>query len=83
MPFSRAATQCQVTWGAPFGRSVKRSFALLRLLARTGPLPARRVARLTASRLAVTINPWALDHFYTARFLLELRQIRGNLNSYE
>jgi hypothetical protein len=23
MPFSRTATQCQVTWGAPFGRGVK------------------------------------------------------------
>ena len=57
MSFSRAATLCQVTWDAPFGRGVKRSFALLRLLARTGPLPARRVARLTASRLAVSIYP--------------------------
>ena len=55
--FSRAATPGQVTWGAPFGRGVKRPFALLRLLTRTGPLPARRVARLTASRLAVSINP--------------------------
>ena len=98
VPFSRVATPCQVTWGAPFGRGVKRPcpkhslqpkhslrswagprswgrpFALLRLLTRTGPklaprvqrvlwvLPARRVARLTASRLAVSINPWLFDH---------------------
>jgi len=62
MPFSRVATQGQVTWDAPFGRGVKRPFALLRLLTRTGPLPARRVARLTDSRLAVSIKPWLFDH---------------------
>jgi len=52
MPFPRVATQCQIIRGAPFGRGVKRQFALLRLLTRAGPLTARRVARLTASRLA-------------------------------
>ena len=62
MSFSRTATRHWSIWDAPFGRVVKRSFALLRLLTRTGPLPARRVARLTASRLAVSINPWLFDH---------------------
>ena len=104
VPFSRAATRCQVTWDAPSGRGVKRScpkhslqpkhslrswagprswgrpFALLRLLTRTGPklaprvqrvqwvLPARRVARLTTSRLAVSINPWLFDHYILRAF---------------
>ena len=50
--FTRAATQCWDTWGSPFGRVGKRSSVVLRLLARTGPLPARRALRPTTSQLA-------------------------------
>ena len=35
MSFSRTATQHWVIWVAPFGREVKQSSAVLRLLART------------------------------------------------
>ena len=48
----RAVTPYWVICLAPFGRAGKRSFAVLRLLSRTGPLPARRVLRPTTSRLA-------------------------------
>jgi hypothetical protein len=66
------------SWAGP--RSWGRPFALLRLLTRTGPklapraqrvlwvLPARRVARLTASRLAESINPWLFDHYILRAF---------------
>jgi len=50
--FSRAATQYWDTWVPPFGRAGKRSSVVLRLLARTGPLPARRAFRSTAFQLA-------------------------------
>ena len=56
VPFSRAATQDWVIWIAPFGRAVKRSLAALRLLTRTGPLPASRALRSTASRHTVHGN---------------------------
>jgi len=58
MSFSRAATPYWDIWAAPFGRAVKRSFAALRLWARTRPLPARRALRPTTSRLA---EPYIID----------------------
>jgi hypothetical protein len=56
LPFLRAATQC---WGTRYGRGVKGSFVLLRLLTRAVP---RRVARLTTSRLAESLIASLGDH---------------------
>jgi len=39
----------------PFGRAGKRSSVALHLLARTGPLPARRALRPTTSQLAESV----------------------------
>ena len=50
--FSRYATQCWGTWGPTFGRAGTRSSVVLRLLARTGPLPTRRALRPTPSQFA-------------------------------
>ena len=50
--FSRAATLYWNIWVPPFGRIGKRSSVVLRPLARTRPLPARRALRSTASQLA-------------------------------
>ena len=50
--FPRAVTQYWLIGLAPCGRAGKRSSAVLRLLERTGPFPARRALRPTASRLA-------------------------------
>ena len=55
--FSKAETRYWIIRVAPFGRAVKRPSAVLRLLARTGPLPARRALQSTASRLAKPIKP--------------------------
>ena len=52
LSFSRAATLYWDIWAPPFGRAGKRSSAALHLLARTGPLPARRALRSTTSQLA-------------------------------
>ena len=61
-PFPSAATPYWVIRDAPFGRAVKRPPAVLRLLARTGPLPARRALRSTASRLAEPIKPNLMEY---------------------
>ncbi len=52
LSFSRAATLDWDIWVTPFGRAGKRSSVALHLLARTGPLPARRALRPTTSQLA-------------------------------
>jgi hypothetical protein len=54
--FSRAATLEWIIWVAPFGRIVKQSSAVLRLLARGLPFPARHALRSTASRFAEPTN---------------------------
>ncbi len=51
MSFLRAATPYWIIWAAPFGRAVKRSSAVLRLLARTRHYPAE-------ARLAVFYALW-------------------------
>ena len=65
--FSSTATRCWIIRAAPFGRAVKRFPALLRLLARTGPLPARRAYRSTASRLAEPIKPTLAEYYSVLR----------------
>ena len=50
--FSRTATQYWSTWVPPFGQAGKWPSVVLRLLARTRPLPARRALRSTTSQLA-------------------------------
>ncbi len=68
MSFPRTATQYGIIWVAPFGRAVKRSSAVLRLLARTRHYrrgaPGSFLCPLgaTASRLAERINITSLDH---------------------
>ena len=48
MSFSRTATPYWSIWVAPFGRAVKQSSAVLHLLVRARPLPAK--ARLAVNR---------------------------------
>ena len=68
MSFTRTATRYWVIWVAPVGRAVKRSPAVLRLMART--CHYRRCAPggflcplgATALRLAEPINMTMLDH---------------------
>ena len=62
MSFTRTATPYWIIWVAPFGRAVKRSSAVLRLLARTRHYrrgaPGGFICPLgaTTSRLAEPIN---------------------------
>ena len=69
MSFPKTATQYWIIWVAPFGRVVKRSSAVLRLLARTRHYrrgaPGGFLCPLgaTASRLAEPINIALLDHY--------------------
>ena len=53
-----------IIWMAPAGRAVKASLAVLRLLTRTGPLPARRALQSMLSRLAVSVIISLKDHQY-------------------
>ena len=63
----RAVTPYWIICLAPFGRAGKRSFAAFRLLARIGPLPARRALRPTASRLAEPVNITLKEYSDSAR----------------
>ena len=49
LPFARTATPDWILWDTPFGRAGKRSFAVLRLLARAKAIPGE--ARLALNRL--------------------------------
>ena len=62
MSFSRAVTQYWDIWEPPFGRAGKRSSVALHLLARTGPLPARRALRSTTSQLAEPVVNTLEEH---------------------
>ena len=62
MSFSRTATPYWSIWAAPFGRAVKQSSAVLRLLVRTRHYLRRRALRSTTSRLADPNNIGVVEH---------------------
>jgi hypothetical protein len=57
LSFSKAATQDWDIWVTPFGRAGKRSSVALHLLARTGPLPARRAFGNCSLRCSTSCIP--------------------------